>query len=125
MSNFTIERRQFILGAVLVPFASQFAAARVKPRSMYAEFVIRLQGCGSKFNIYITEDGDVEQVTYGVRDETFQMNAMPLAAMGDLRGRCWRTYKCENGPHKASIRFMVDGPTMVQIDWLMATEQLT
>lgn len=120
MSNFTIERRQFILGAVLAPLISGLAVAEVKPRSRYAEFVIRMQGCGSKFNIYITEDGDVEEVTYGVRDETFQMNAMPLQKTGP-----WRIYKCENGPYKASIRFMVDGPTMVQIDWLMATEQLT
>ena len=127
MSTCTIERRQFILGAVLAPLASRFAAAGVEPRRSVTEYVIGFKTGSNEFHISVTDDGEVEDVFYYTRDGIFRMKAKPLvlSTVGDLRGRIWRTYTCEIGPHNADIRFRVDGPAMVQIDWLMATEQLT
>jgi len=125
MSNFTIERRQFILGAVLAPFASQFAEAGVKPRSSFTEYVIGFQTGGDEFHISIADDGNVEEVFYHVREKVLRMNEKPLATLGDLCGSRWVTYACESGPHKAEIRFRANGNDLIDIDWLMAIEQLT
>lgn len=118
MPEFTVERRSFLFGAVLAPFASCFAAAGVEPRRSGTDFIISPAGGRDQFHVYLTEDGAVDDVLHSVGDRTFKMTEKTHGLNG------WRMFQHIHGPHSASIRFRVDDPNAITIDYVMAKEIL-
>lgn len=123
MNNFTIERRQFLVGVVLAPFA----AALAKPGHHETEFIVSVDGGRSQFSIYVEEDGSVHEagVMYGVGNTSRWMTeGNPMSAMGDLQGRRWQTFTYNHGPHSAEIRFCLEDRNTIIIDYAMSREML-
>lgn len=119
MSEVTIERRSFLLGTALAPFAGLFAAAGVKLRRNFTEFIISPAGGRDQFHVYLTEDGAVDDVLHSAGDRTFKMTEETRGLNG------WRLFQHIHSPHDASIRFRVDDPSTITVDYLMARERIS
>jgi hypothetical protein len=115
MSEFTIERRTFLLGAVLAPFAAGLAPA--EPKRSYTEFIIELAGGRDQFYIHLSESGEVVDVAHGSEGRLYLMEEK-------TRGVCgWRLFQHIHGPHSASIRFRLEGTDWITVDYLTASKQ--
>lgn len=115
--EFTIERRTFLMGALLAPFAGGLAAA--EPKRIYTEFIIELAGGRDQFYIHLSESGEVVDVAHGCEGRLYLMEENTRGESG------WRQFQHAHGPHRASIRFRVEDASTITVDFLMAAKQLS